>query len=380
MKKLLLIIPVGILFLMVGCGSRSEDSSVSIKELAITDGYEVIITDTIYIDMQTISFHLMEYNSEWESFVAYDAGLKLLMEFNQDYQLKKSIDLSQDGPNSYGPQCYGLTYYQDSLLAVSGLNGFFIYNQNWELVSKFSRPENTFPNVQSNWEIFTIKGDNGKDKIISSYVDETSKSSLEEFEPLAVVSFNESTKESELNFFGGMDSRSIYRNSSKNYPTNEVMFTYNSTKEHIYKINRLESILYLYNKKGELQSLLDFKPEDFTDPFEVDPELTGSALMQAESKNDRLMAIYTEDDLIAVSYFTGTGADGTQSLKPHVQFIFDEKIKSNDIELQSPLRSVAKILPNRKLLFYGSHPKANESSTIQHDGTYFYKADLVKVK
>lgn len=363
-------ITVFFLFFLFSC--NVDNKEISINELEIDNGWQLQIQDTIQLEINAISLHFSDYNEFSNSYFAYDAGLKTIFQFDKNWKLKNQRSLSIEGPDSYGPQCFGFTIFQDSLLAISGLNGVFIYNTQFKLKKSYKRPENSFPAQQSNWQIYDlgINKESSNSKILSAYNNELSNDETKK--PLAILELMDENNQMKINYFGEVYENSLYQK-DRNFPQSKMMFSFNKKEKYIYKLNQLEPILYRYNFEGDLLNLIDLGDINFEKPKPINPDLKGRQRIKAQKENDRFMTLVSNSDLLVAVYFKGIDEE-EKDIRPFLKVLKEGKRRLNDIPVLPPLNSVAKILPNNQLLFYGR-------STVSEDkknGTVFYLAELVK--
>lgn len=311
----------------------------------------------------------------------YDAGLKRFFEFDENWTLTNEIDLSGDSPNSYGSQCYGFTVFQDSLIAISALDAVFIYDKDWAVVQKIRRPENVFPGSQPNWQIFDWS-QSANSGIITPYFSENGDSRIDKEMPLAFLNFNSTSDEFSPIFFGRLHDESIYLGHGKQLPKNKPQLAANSQNRHIYRINQLEPVVYIYNEVGDLLRLIDIQQGNFEAPTSVDSNLKGMDRIHAERSNDRFMSLNAGGGLLTALYFKGVDSNnGTNNSLPrkYLSVIKDESLLLNEMEIREPLTGILKILSNGNLLFKGT-PPAVDNEEIEGSGTVLYVATVVRQK
>ncbi len=363
-----------VLLIVTACSSQIEKEQSKISTLESSEGWSLKITDTIQLKVPTISPHLSSFDSLHQRHIMYDAGLKTFYEFNGDWTLRNEISLAEDSPNGYGPQCYGFTLYQDTLVAVSGLNGIYLYNKNWDLLKKYKRPDGTFPDLLANWQLYDIRYDETS-KLISKYRNEQEGDDTIH-KPFGILDLSPD-ENFQVSFFGSLHPGSIFLDENWESPKNKPQLAYNEKWNHIYRVNSLEPIIYVYSKEGQLLKLLNIRQEHFKNPVSVNPGLKGMERIKAEKVNDRFVSLNSIEDQIVAFYFKGSeGAVGNSTPRRYISVVRDEKLMLNSIEVESPMTSLLKLYPNGKMLFKGNPPSTIDGG--EGEGTWLYMAELTK--
>jgi hypothetical protein len=343
-----------LLLLNFSCTRQESHETISL----INSGkWEIQVTDTLEIAYSGASLVIVDFNEKYQTYLGYDTVLKIIFEFNSNWEIINEWKLETDDYPGYGKQAFGLTYYQDSLLAVAGIKGFYFYSKRGELLQTIFYPEGTWPSASPAFKIFTH--DN---KIISLLSDAPGNHKNPIAKHLSILDMGTH----EFSFFGDFPEGSIYLNEGETYYEDDKLFSVGSSG-NVYLMHQLEPLIQVFNSSDEKINAFNVRADNFSVPRPMDsPDLMDAKTREILRGNSWYIDLHTpSDSLVILEYYGPANERSGRFIRTrYMQVFHNHQWLSVDMEFKPPYKNLFFAKSDSELYFTASTDGNTESDTI----------------
>ncbi len=242
-----------------------------VKEITYSDSYKFKVIDTL--DIAVINrrgIRLIDYNKENNNLLCSNAaGMDTIYEANKKGNIINKFSAAGEHDKAIGSHIYGIGYFNDTSIVVTGTRGVFLYRPDGTLVRTIS---DLTPLGYGGLSLRVREFNNDKGSFILSNFKPSIK--VEEIRNLRgtmklyetvkyLTSYNLKNNTYEVKI--GFEEQSIFRKGDNEYLSTDQLFDYDNDKGYVYSLINPESKIYTYDVNNEFQltKSIDLMPEYF---------------------------------------------------------------------------------------------------------------------
>jgi hypothetical protein len=273
MKKHLFITSFAFLCLVFlsSCSYTNNDEE---KKIKYSDFYGLKVIDTL--DIAVISrygIRLIDYNKENNNLLFSNAfNMDTIYEANEKGNIVNKFSAAGEHDKAIGSDIYGIGYFNDTSIVVTGTRGVFFYKPYGALVRTIS---DLTPLGYGGLSLRIREINNNKGSFILSNFKPSIKVEeirnlrgtmklYETVKYLTLYNLKNNTYEVKI----GFEKHSIFRKEDNEYFNTDQLFDYDNHKGYVYSLINPESKIYAYdvNNNFQLVKSIDLMPEYFKIP------------------------------------------------------------------------------------------------------------------
>jgi DNA-binding beta-propeller fold protein YncE len=310
-----------------------------------------LITDTVFIEYNG-DINIIDFSNKRQCFLGFDRRAKNFIEITKQGEVELVLkDLSNDGPNGFGSEMWGASYFNDTTLLVLGTKSFFIYGLNGELIEKREHPFRSGLWYNSRKRLYPIQHRDST-YIVGIMGDGTvlppnNQVYYQQAYAITVTNF----EMNDFDFIGSFNETHTY--GKENYYLNlERLLDVSDDHKLVFVGFELEPRVYVYDfSSSNLIRIINLYPQYFKKPigFKWGQQPAPDDILRAMTTNSVFHKIFVRENVLLIEYYSGIDTSDVtldeynnqqyKNNKKYLHIVTDSTV-SNDLEIPAYFRTL----------------------------------------